>query len=319
MKAIVYEKYGSPDVLKFQELPKPTIGDNEILVKVHAASVNPYDWHMMRGDPIIVRMRAGLLKPNDTMLGEDLAGQVEAVGKAVTEFKPGDAVLGSGWSGAFAEYAICKERYLIHKPSHLTYEEAASIPMAAITALQGLRDNGKITTGQKVLINGAGGGIGTFAIQIAKSYGAHVTGVCSSGKVELVRSLGADEVVDYKKSDFTQNGQKYDLILENALYRSVSDYKNSLTAAGVVVIIGGSLSKTIGALLRGKWNAQFGGMKVEGMLASIHKKDLQFLKELIEAGKVTPVVGSCYPLAKTAEAIRHVEEGHTKGKVVIVM
>lgn len=238
MKAIVYEKYGSPDVLKFQELPKPTIEDDEILVKLHAASVNPYDWHTMRGAPFIVRMRTGLLKPKSNMLGVDMAGQVEAVGKDVIEFKPGDAVLGTAWSGAFAEYATCKERHLIHKPSHLTFEEAASIPMAAITALQGLRDSGKIEAGHKILINGAGGGIGTFAIQIAKSFGAHVTGVCSTGKVDLVRSIGADNVIDYKQTDFTKNGQKYDLILENALYRSVLDYKNSLTANGVVVLIG---------------------------------------------------------------------------------
>lgn len=322
MKAIVYEQYGSPDVLQLKEVEKPTPQDNEVLIKVHAVSVNAYDWHLLRAEPFIARLAAGLLKPKNTILGEDIAGRIEAVGANVRQFKPGDEVFGdisSSGSGGFAEYVCAPENALALKPARLTFEEAAAVPMAAVTALQALRDKGQIKPGQKVLINGAGGGVGTFAVQVAKSFGAEVTAVCSTRNVELVRSLGADHVIDYTQEDFTQNGQCYDLILAANGYHSLSDYKRALSPGGIYVMVGGSNAQIFQALLLGPWMSISGGKKMGSMTSKPTQKDLLFVKELLEAGKVKPVIDRCYPLSEVAEAIRYLEEGHARGKVVITV
>src|SRR3989449_4686899 len=248
MKAIAYHNYGSPDVLKYGEIEKPAAGDNEVLVKVRAASVNPLDWHFMRGMPYVMRMGSGLRQPKDTRLGVDAAGQVEAVGRNVTQFKSGDEVFGS-CQGAFAEYACASERKLAMKPDNVTFEEAASVPVAAITALQSLRDKGKIQAGQKVLINGASGGVGTFAVQIAGSFGADVTAVCSTRNVDMVRSIGADQVIDYTHEDFTQSGQRYDLMLDVAASRSLSDCRRVLGSNGILVMVGAAEGGRMGPLV----------------------------------------------------------------------
>ena len=325
MKAIVYHNYGSPDVLKCEEIEKPSLGDDEILIKVRAASVNPADRHLMRG-PYIVRAINGLRKPKDTRVGRDLAGQVEAVGRNVTRFQPGDEVFGTS-RGAFAEYVCADEKKLALKPANVTFEQAAAVPMAAITALRGLRDKGRIQPGQKVLINGAAGGVGTFAVQIAKSFGADVTGVCSTRNVDMVRSIGADHVIDHTKEDFAQSGQRYDLILDNVGNRSLSDCRRVMVSRGILLLNGGgSLGQN-----EGRWNgplarsiaalvlSPFVSQKVVMFLASINKDDLVVLKELIEAKKVTPVIDRCYTLSEVPEAIRYLEEGHARGKVVITV
>ena len=326
MKAIVYHNYGSPDVLKCEELEKPTAGDDEVLIQVRAASVNPLDWHFVRGIPYFLRMMAGLSKPKNTRLGADVAGKVEAVGRNVTQFKPGDEVFGTS-RGAFAEYVCSHENKLALKPAHLTFEQAAAVPVAAITALQGLRDKGRIQPGQKVLINGAAGGVGTFAVQIAKSLGADVTGVCSTRNVDMVRSIGANHVIDYTKEDFAQKGQRYDLILDNVGNRSLSDCRRVMVAKGILVLNGGGslrqnegswigpLAGSIAALVLSPFVSQ----KLVTILASINKQDLVVLKELMEAKKVTPVIDRCYTLSEVPEAIRYLEEGHARGKVVITM
>ena len=315
MKAIIYTKYGSPDVLQFIEVERPTPRDNEILVKVHAASANPADWHTMRAKPFLARLANGLLKPKNPRLGADLAGRVEAVGKNVTQFKAGDDVFGElplDELGTFAEYVCSTEDALALKPSRLTFEQAATVPLAAFTALQGLRDKGKIQAGQKVLINGASGGIGTFAVQIAKSFGTKVTGVCSTRNLELVRSIGADHVIDYTREDFTQKDQRYDLIFDTVGNLSISGCKRALSPNGICSVAGfTTMSHLFGVML-------FGGAKV-GMMetASSNKKDLLFLKELLEAGKIVPVIDRQYSLSETAEAIRYLETGRARGKVVI--
>jgi len=326
MKAVIYTKYGPPDVLELNEEEKPTPKDNEALIQVRAASVNPLDWHYTRGAPYIMRMGAGLRKPKVTRLGVDFAGQVEAVGRDVTQFQPGDEVFGAR-TGAFAEYVCKLEKTLVLKPANLTFEQAAAVPVAACTALQGLRDKGQIQPGQKVLINGAAGGVGTFAVQIAKAFGAHVTGVCGTRNVDMVRSLGADQVIDYTQADFTQTGQRYELILDNAGNRSLSDFRRVLTAKGILVFNGGGaleaserrligpLAHTLKALLLSRFVSQ----KLVTFLASVNKEDLVVLKDLIEAGKVTPVIDRTYPLSETAEAIRYLEEGHARAKVVITV
>ncbi len=319
MKAVVYCDYGSPDVLKLEDIEKPVPGDDQVLVRVRAASVNPLDWHYMRGTPYVMRMDAGLRKPKDTRLGVDFAGTVEAVGKNVTEFKPGDEVFG-GRTGAFAEYVAIPERRLARKPQNMTFEQAASVPIAAITALQALRDKGKVQPGQKVLINGASGGVGTFAVQIAKSLGAHVTGVSSTRNVELVRSIGADQVIDYTREDFTQGGQRYDVIVDMVGNHSLSAYRRVLKPKGIYVMVGGP---------KGRWIAPLDGVaqmfvysafvdqEFVFLLAQISKEDLTILRELMEAGKVTPVIDRRYTLNEVPEAIRYLEEGHARGKVVI--
>ncbi|MBI3110210.1 MAG: NAD(P)-dependent alcohol dehydrogenase [Ignavibacteriales bacterium] len=317
MKAIVYHKYGSPDVLELKEVEKPTPKDDEVLIKVHAASVNAYDWHFLTADIFLIRlMGGGLLKPKDTRLGADIAGRVEAVGRNVKQFQPGDGVFGMV-RGGFAEYACSPENALALKPSTLSFEGAAAVPMAAVTALQGLRDTGQIQPGQKVLINGASGGVGTFAVQISKSFGAEVTAVCSTRNLDQARLLGADHVIDYTKEDFTQSGQQYDLILAANGYHSLSAYKRALTPKGIYVMAGGSMPQIFQAMLMGSWMSETGGKKMGGVSAKRSQKDLAFLKELLEAGKVVPVIDRRYPLSETAEALRYLGEGHARGKVVI--
>ncbi len=322
MKAIVYTKYGSPDVLEFKEVEKPTVKDNEVLVKVYAASLNAADWHLMRADPFFARFMFGLLKPKFNILGADVAGRVEAVGRNVKEFQPGDEVFGDLFEcglGGFAEYACATENALVLKPANLSFDEAAAVPLAAITALQALRDKGKIQAGHKVLINGASGGVGTFAVQLAKSFGAEVTGVCSTAKLELVHTLGADHVIDYTKEDFTKNGQRYDLIIAANGYHPISDYKRSLSSGGVYVMTGGSGTQMFEAMFQGSWISMTGSKKMGNLMMKSNKEDLIFMKELLEAVKVVPVIDRRYPLSEVAEAMRYLEEGHARGKIVITV
>jgi NADPH:quinone reductase-like Zn-dependent oxidoreductase len=318
MKAIVYTKYGPPDVLQLQEVEKPTPKEDQVLVQIHAASANPLDWHFMRGAPFLARLAGGLRKPKDPRLGADIAGRIEAIGSKETQFKPGDEVFGADM-GSFAEYASVPEKKLALKPPHSSFEQAAAVPVAAITALQGLRDTGQIQSGQKVLVNGASGGVGTFAVQIAKSYGTLVTGVCSTRNLEMVRSIGADHVIDYTQKDFTRNGQQYDLIYDAVGNRSVSDYMRALNPNGTCVIAGFStLPRLFEHLVLGPLRSKTGNKKVGLMgTAQINQKDLVVLKELLEAGKLVPVIDRRYPLRATAEAIRYLEAGHARGKVVI--
>jgi len=323
MKAIVCPKYGSPDVLQLKEIEKPTFNEDEVLVNVHAASVNAYDWHLLTADIFLVRlMGGGLLKPKNTKLGADIAGRVEAVGRNVKQFQQGDEVFGdiaAYGNGGFGEYVSVPESALALKPANLSFEAAAAVPMAAVTALQGLRDQGQIQPGQKVLINGASGGVGTFAVQIAKSFGAEVTAVCSTRNMDQAHSLGADHVIDYTQEDFTQNGQQYDLILAVNGYHPLSAYKRALTPKGIYVMAGGSPAQIFQAMLLGPMNSKTGGRKMGGVSAKPNQKDLVYIKELLEAGKVVPVIDKRYPLSETAEALRYLGEGHARGKVVITV
>jgi NADPH:quinone reductase-like Zn-dependent oxidoreductase len=324
MKAIVYCDYGVAN-LKLADVEKPTPTDEQVLVKVRAASVNPYDWHFIEGTPKIIRLGIGLRKPKDTRLGVDYAGTVEAIGKNVTEFKPGDEVFG-GRGGAFAEYVCVRQNGMIaRKPPGTTFEEAASVHIAGVTALQGLRDKGKVEAGQKVLINGASGGVGTFAVQIAKTMGAEVTGVCSTRNVELVKSLGADHIIDYTKEDFTKGEQRYDVILDNVANRSLSECRRVLTPKGRYVMIGGGGAKEQGmfgvmlrplqAMVLSKFIDQQMGM----MMADANQKDLTVLADMMQSGKVKPVIDRTYKFDQIADAIRYLEEGHARGKVIITL
>ena len=319
MKTIFRNSYGSTDVLALKEIDKPVPKDNELLVKVHAASVNPLDWHILRGEPFLVRLMGfGLLKPKHNILGADMAGRVEAVGKDVTQFKVGDEVFGSSMGG-FAEYACIRESQVTAKPANITFEKAAAVPVAGLTALQALRDHGRIQDGQHVLINGASGGVGTFAVQIAKALGAHVTGVCSGKNVEMVRSIGAADVIDYTKEDYWSNGKQYDLIIDNAAFYSVSKPLRVLKPTGTYVGVGGS-SSTFAVLQSILFNPLFAKMKGKRVVTFItnpNQADLIFMKELLESGKVVPVIEKSYSLAETPQAVRHVEGGHARGKVVI--
>jgi len=319
MKAIIYTEYGSPDVLNLEEVRDPTPKEDEVLVKVHAASVNAADWHLLRADPFPVRFVYGLLKPKNRILGADIAGRVEAVGGNVKQYKSGDEVFGDisacSWGG-FAEYVCARENALVLKPANVTFEQAAAVPMAAVTALQGLHE-GQIQPGQKVLINGASGGVGTFAVQIAKSLGAEVTGVCSTSKLDMVRSIGADHVIDYTQEDFTQNGQHYDLILAANGYHPISQYKRALSPNGIYVMTGGSGAQMFQAMFLGPIMSMTGSKKMGNTMTKPNKKDLALLAELLETGKVVPVIDRRYPLSEVAEAIRYLEEGHARGKVVI--
>ncbi len=323
MKAIVYEKYGSPDVLQLREIDKPVGNDDDVLVRVRAAGANYADWRIMRGTPYIMRMATGLLRPKNNGLGADLAGQVEAVGKNVTRFRPGDEVFGEVSMGAcFAEYTCASEDVLGLKPANLTFEQAAAVPMAANTALQLLRDGGRIRSGQKVLINGASGGVGTFAVQIAKSFGAEVTGVCSTRNVDLVRSIGADQVIDYTREDFTRSGRRYDLMLDNVGNRSLSECRRALASNGTYISNGGPDGRWLGPaahMLKTLVLSPFVRQKVVSRLERQNAEDLSYLKGLLEAGKVTPVIDRTYPLNEVPEAIRYLEEGHTRGKIVITV
>ncbi len=322
MKAILYEKYGPPDVLQLKEIEKPVPLDDEVLIKVHATSLNAYDWHLMRADPFLVRlMGGGLLKPKTTIPGADIAGRVEAVGRGVNQFQPDDAVFGAvaKGSGGFAEYAAAPERGLVLKPANLSFEQAAAVPMAGITALQGLRDVGQIQPGQKVLINGASGGVGTFAVQLAKYFGAEVTAVCSTGNVEMVRSLGADHVIDYKKEDFTRSGKQYNLILAVNGYHPLSAYKRALAPKGIYVMAGGTNAQIFQAMLLAPLMSNKGGKKMGGVSAKRSQKDLLILKELLEAGKLVPVIDRCFPFREAIDAMRYIDAGHAKGKVVVTV
>lgn len=321
MKAIIFTQYGSPDVLQLAEVEKPTPTENQVLVKVEAAAANPLDWHRLRADPFLVRLGDGLFKPKNPKLGADLAGIVEAVGPDVTEFKPGDEVFGAAGGGAFAEYACVHQKYLALKPANVSFAEASATPVVGFTAVQGLRHAGQIQAGQKVLINGASGGIGTFAVQLAKAYGAEVTGVCSGRNLELVRSIGADGVIDYTKEDFTRNGRYYDLIYDTVGNRSVADYKRALTPQGSCVIAGfTTMPRLFEHMLLGPLLSKKGG-KTVGMMgtANPNKADLLVIKELLETGQVVPVIDRTYPLAETADAIRYLETGRARGKVIITI
>ena len=323
MNAIVRHKYGSPDVLELMEVEKPTPKDDEVLIRVHAASVNAADWRFLRADPFLVRLDSGLLKPRNEILGMDVAGRVEAVGVNVKQFRPDDEVFGDILEcrgGAFAEYVSVPEKLLVSKPANLTFEQAAAVPLAAITALFGIRDQGQIQPGQKVLINGASGGVGTFAVQIAKSFGAEVTAVVSTRNVDIVRSLRADHVIDYTQEDFAQNGHRYDLILAVNGYQPISAYKRALSPKGIYVMVGGSAAQGFQALLLGPWMSRSGNQKMGGLQDERDRKDLlEILKELLEGGKVVPVIDRRYPLSEVPEAIRSLESGHSKGKVVIAV
>jgi len=319
MKAIVYEKYGSPDVIQLKDIEKLTPQDDEVLIKIHAASVNAYDWHFLTADIFLIRlMGGGLLKPKNTRLGADMAGRIETVGKNIKQFQPGDEVFGMV-KGSFAEYTCAPESALALKPVNTSFDEAAAIPMAAITALQGLRDEGQIQAGQKVLINGASGGVGTFAVQIAKSFGAEVTAVCSARNLEQAHSIGADHVIDYTKEDFTKNGQQYDLVFAANGYHSLSAYKRALTPKGIYIMAGGTMAQIFQSMLMGSMMSETGGRKMSGVSAQRSQNDLVYIKELFEAGKIKSVIDRRYPLGEAAEALRYLGAGHARGKVVISM
>ena len=322
MRAMVYHRYGSPDVLHLESVQKPVPRDDEILVKVVAASVAAGDWRLLRAQPFLMRFVYGLLKPKHQILGASVAGQVEAVGPSVTQFKVGDEVFGDlslcGF-GAFAEYVSAPEKAFALKPTNLSFEQAATVPVSAVTALQGLRSRGQIEVGQKILIYGASGGVGTFAVQIAKAFGAEVTAVCSTRNQEMVRSIGADHVIDYTQEDFTRNGQRYDLILAANGYRPIWAYQRALRQEGRYIMTGGSTTQMFQAMLLGPWLSRNGHQKLGNVLARPNQKDLMFLKELLETGKVTPVIERRYPLSELADALRYLEAGHAIGKVVITV
>jgi NADPH:quinone reductase-like Zn-dependent oxidoreductase len=322
MKAIVYRCYGSPEILELAEVEKPVPADDEVLVKIHAASVNPLDWHYMRGSPYLMRLATGLGAPDDSSMGVDFSGIVEAVGSTVTRFKPGDEVFG-GRSGAFADYlTIGENRAVVLKPGNISFEQAAAVPIAAVTALQALRDKGRLKPGQQVLINGASGGVGTFAVQIARSMGAEVTGVCSTRNVEMVRSIGADHVFDYTREDYTHSGQRYDLIIDNVGNHSLLENRRAMKPEGILILVGGAKGNWLGPFV-GPVQAMILtpllGQEFGMMLARLDREDLAILAELMQAGEVTPVIDRHYALSEVPEAIRYSEEGHARGKIIISM
>jgi NADPH:quinone reductase-like Zn-dependent oxidoreductase len=318
MKAVIYTKYGPPDVLQVREIEKPVPKDNEVLVEVRAASVNAYDWRFLRGKPVVMRLLGGLRKPRHPVAGADLAGRVEAVGAGVKGLRPGDEVFGCQ-RGAFAEYVCVPEDRLAVKPASMTFEDAAALPMAGLTALQALRDRGRIQPGLKVLIYGAGGGVGTFAVQIAKTFGAEVTAVCGPGNLGLVRSIGADWVIDYTTDDVFMSGERYDLILAVNGSRSIFAYRRSLSPCGIWVVAGGSLAQLLQGLLLGPVLSRFGRKKMGSMLARINTRDLDVLSALQQSGKIKPVVEKRYPLSEVSEAVRYLEGGHARGKVIVTV
>ncbi len=333
MKAVVYHRYGSTDVLALDEISRPRPAPDEVLVRIRAASVNPYDWHFMTGKPFLHRLVSGIRTPKRHRLGADLAGVVEDVGRDVTGFRPGDEVFGevNGESpghptlelASFSEYAAVAQRWLAHKPAHITFEQAAAVPLAATTALQGLRDYGNVQPGDKVLINGASGGVGTFAVQIAKAYGAEVTGVCSTRNAALVRELGADHVIDYTTNDFTRAGERYDLLLDNVGNRTLAECRRVLAPQGMYLASFGRADKSwLGPLATIAWMrilTRFVGHDLLMLEQHRDPRDIQTLRELIEAGKLVPVVDRTYPLSDAAEAMKHLETGHARGKIVITM
>jgi len=322
MQAIVGEEYGGPEVLELRDVDVPALHPDGVLVRVRASSVNPYDWHVMRGLPRLVRLSEGSSRPKQPIRGVDVAGVVEAVGENVTAFRPGDEVFGAK-AGALAEY-VCAgpKNVLAAKPAGLTFEQAAAIPLAGVTALQALRDKGRLEAGQRVLVNGAAGGVGTFAVQIAKALGADVTGVCSTRNVDLVTSIGADRVLDYAEVDFARSDERYDLVLDNVGNRSLSDLRRALTPHGALVVVGGGGGNWIGPMmlpLRAAMLSPFVGQRLLPLLAKHTQDDLLVLKELAETGKIVPVIDRTYPLAEAAEAIRYLETGHARGKVVVAV
>ncbi|MDX2141623.1 MAG: NAD(P)-dependent alcohol dehydrogenase [Chloroflexota bacterium] len=315
MKAMIYTQYGSADVIRAAQMAQPTPKDNEVLIKIHAASINSADYRLMHGQPFMVRFVYGLFKPRHPILGSDIAGRIEAVGRAVTQFKVGDEVYGdlsNAGLGGFAEYVCAPESVIVRKPKSLSFEEAAAVPMAAITALQGVRDKGQVRVGQRVAINGASGGVGTFAVQIAKGLGAHVTAICSTRNVEAVRALGADDVIDYTQTDFTASGQHYDAIVGVNGYHPLAHYKRALTANGVYVMVGGSDAQIFQALTGSILSKQ-----VQSLMVKPNAADLEYMTALLESGKVRPIIERCYPLTELADAMRYVESGHARGKVVM--
>jgi NADPH:quinone reductase-like Zn-dependent oxidoreductase len=323
MKAIVYDRYGSPDVLQYQEIEKPIPADGQVLIQVHASSVNPYDWHFIRGTPSFIRLFTGIRAPKSRRLGADVAGIVEAVGRSVTGFKPGDAIFGTA-TGSFAEYACALESSVALKPENLTWEQAASVPLAGVTALQALRDKGELRESRRVLINGAAGGVGTFAVQIAKSFGARVTGVCSTRNIELVRSIGADDLVDYTCEDFLRGSQRYDVFFDLVGNNPLREYLRVLEPNGIYIGCGGGgpdrrSTELLGSMLHAAVTAPFVTQKLPGFLAKVNTADLSFLADLIQAGKVVPVLDRSYALKETASAIRYLEQGHARGKVVLTV
>lgn len=320
MQAIVYETYGSPDAMRLQEVAKPAPKDGEVLIKVMATGLNSADWRFLTADPFFIRFMNGLVKPKVTILGADIAGVVEAVGPNVTLFQPGDAVfgeLGVGEFGGLAEYVCAAERWLAAKPDGMTFEEAAALPMAGLTALQGLRDHGQIRPGQKVCIAGASGGVGTFAVQIAKALGAEVTAVCSTSKVDQARALGADYVIDYRQEDFTRNGQQYDLIFVANGNRSPGDYERALAPTGKLIIAGGSMKQLFQTMLLGPLKSKSNGKAFKIYTAHSDTDNLHTLVEMVDAGQIKPVIDRCYPFLETKEAMRYLGEGHARGKIIV--
>jgi NADPH:quinone reductase-like Zn-dependent oxidoreductase len=323
LKAITYHRYGAPEVLQFQEVDDPVVGDDEVLVRVRAASANPRDWHFMRGLPAFMRLQFGLRGPRHGGLGSDIAGQVEAAGAKVTRFRPGDEVYADVVMGGFAEYVAVAEDKVAPKPANLTFEQAAAVPLAAVTALQGLRDHGRVQPGQQVLVIGAAGGVGTFAVQLAKWLGAEVTGVCGTGKADLVRSLGADHVVDYTREDVTRGDRRYDVVFQLAGTQSPSDLRRALTPRGTLLLSSGEsdgrLIGPVDRIIKALLLAPFVRQRLVPFEAKQSSEDLQLITTLIEAGKITPVIDRTYPLSDTPEAIRYLEQGHARGKVVITV
>jgi len=322
MKAAVYEKYGSPDVLQLIEVDKPSPKDGEVLIRIQATSINSFDMRHLKADPFLIRFEAGLWKPKRNILGVDVAGEIEAVGKSVTQFQPGDQVFGDICEcgcGGFAEFVSVPEGVMATKPAGMTFEEAAAYPMAAVTALKGLRDKGNIQLGQSVLINGASGGVGSFAVQIAKSLGAEVTAVCSTRNLDLAGSLGADHVIDYTKEVFTKSGKLYDLILACNGYHPLSSYKRALRPSGTYVMAGGTMKQIFEPMYLGPWLSLFGNKKLTTISSKPNPQDLKFLAELHAAGKIKPVIDDCYPLHRIADAFWYMEREHAQGKVVITM
>ncbi|MFE9635439.1 NAD(P)-dependent alcohol dehydrogenase [Streptomyces sp. NPDC006463] len=324
MKAIVQDRYGSPDVLELREVDKPVAAGHEVLVRVHAAAVNARDWHLMRGDPYLARLVLGLRAPKERIRGSDFAGRVEAVGKDVTRLRPGDEVFGEA-DGAFAEYVCASQDVVEPKPANLTFEQAAAVPLAGNTALMGLRDLARVRPGHKVLVNGASGGVGTFAVQIAKAFGAEVTGVCSTKNVDLVRSLGADHVVDYTHEDFTRNGSRYDVVFDLVGNRSLAECRRALTPSGTLVLSGGGVSEggslvgPMGLIIKGQALSRFVGQRLLVLTATQSSRNLAALRELVERGDLAPVVDRTYPLREAAEAIRYLEVEHARAKVVVTV
>lgn len=318
MKAILFEKYGAPDVLQLKDVEKPLPKEDEVLIKIHAAAANPLDWHKMRGAPVIVRFTDGLSQPKDNRLGADIAGVVEAVGSQVQTIKVGDAVFGECGVGGFAEYVCVREKYLALKPANLSFAEAAAVPVAALTALQTLRDSGQVQAGHTVLVNGASGGVGTYMVQLAKHFGTQVTAVCSTRNVEMVRALGADHVIDYTRENAVRRNHRYDLVVDNVGNFSASDFRRLLKPQGTGVMVGfTTLRRMLTNVLLGRWSALRGGPTFSPMLAHANKEDMLLLHDLLAEGVIKSVIDRCYPLEETAVAIRYLETGRAQGKVII--